>query len=154
MESATTLQDVHAARRWAHKHGIDGPTPCVWYGLPLCKWTYASCTVWVAVGDEMFNDDGSLRPQRWASIYDARSTQPRHGHASVLLPAVKAYYEAHGRTFGSVLARSPAMHHLLHKFGIHEYPARGTADTDEAWSDEEQEEVGEEQRGHARDHAS
>lgn len=98
-----------------------GPFPHSRLDMPLQEWRYESCTLLVATGSVISSAEKGLQPQPWATIYFAVSKAPGCGHASTLLPVVKAHYEAQGRVFGSTVAMSDAMRHLLVKFGIHEY---------------------------------
>lgn len=78
-------------------------------GIELDEWTYKSCFADIATGDD------------WATIYFMMSDEPSKGHASVILQEAKEFYEALGKRFGSTVALSAPMKHLLVKFNIHEY---------------------------------
>jgi hypothetical protein len=83
----------------------------VLHGLPLERWTHASCTADFAVGPN------------WATLYLIQSEQRRQGHATALLTAAKAYYESQGKRFGGSAALNAQMRRLYERLGIKEYSA-------------------------------
>src|SRR5262249_52780588 len=75
-------------------------------GMELDRWTHASCTAEIAVGED------------WATLYSIRSTERRQGHATTLLQAARTYYEAQGKRFGGSVALNEAMARLYRTLGI------------------------------------
>ena len=78
-------------------------------GLVMERWTHASCVADFAVGPD------------WATLYLIMSDQRRQGHATALLRAAQAHYEAQGKRFGGSVALNEGMARLYQKLGIHEY---------------------------------
>jgi len=78
-------------------------------GMELDEWTNKSCVASVGVGED------------WATIYSIDSEEQGKGHGTELLLEMKKYYETQGKRFGSSIALSGAMKHLLIKYKIHEY---------------------------------
>jgi len=78
-------------------------------GMDMTEISYQSCVMHVGVNTH------------WATIYDISSTQQGMGHAQELINHAKAYYEHQGKIFGSTVALSPVMKHILIKLGIPEY---------------------------------
>ena len=78
-------------------------------GMLVDNWTNKSCEAMVGVGDD------------WATIYMISSDEQGKGHGTELLLEMKKYYEAEGKKFGSSVALSNAMKHLLTKLNIEEY---------------------------------
>lgn len=78
-------------------------------GMPLEEWTHRSCVATVGVGKD------------WATIYSITSDEQGRGHGTELLLGMKKHYEDEGKTFGSSVALSGAMKHLLTKHKIIEY---------------------------------
>jgi len=78
-------------------------------GMPLDKWTHKSCVATIGEGED------------WATIYSITSEEKGKGHGTELLLEMKKYYETQGKKFGSSVALSGAMKHLLVKLNIPEY---------------------------------
>ena len=78
-------------------------------GILLDEITYKSCRATIGVGDS------------FATVYSIESEETGKGHATELLICAKKYYEARGKIFGSSVALSGAMKHLLTKLNIPEY---------------------------------
>ena len=57
----------------------------------------------------------------WATIYHIESEVKNEGYGTSLLKEMKAHYEGKGLRFGSSVALSPSMKHLLLKLEIKEY---------------------------------
>ena len=72
-------------------------------------WTHKSCSSTVGEGSD------------WATIYSIESKEKGKGHGTELLIGMKKYYEAQGKSFGSSVALSQAMSHLLKKLNIKEF---------------------------------
>lgn len=85
------------------------PTRIQSLGMELDAWLHKSCTAQVGTGD------------KWATIYSIESTEPGKGHGRELILAMQKYYESQGKTFGSSIALSTSMRHLIKKLGIKEY---------------------------------
>lgn len=85
------------------------PEKITMMGMELDKWTHKSCIATVAMGDD------------WATIYSIGSDEKGKGHGTELLLQMKTYYEYAGKNFGSSVALSGAMKHLLKKLNIKEY---------------------------------
>lgn len=77
--------------------------------MELDEWNNKSCTASVGVGED------------FATIYSMTSEEKGKGHGQELLLEMKKYYESQGKKFGSTIALSNAMKHLLVKYNIHEY---------------------------------
>ena len=77
--------------------------------MELEEWTNKSCTAQIGVGDD------------WATIYLIESKEKNKGHAEELLKYLKMIYKDRGKTFGSSVALSGPMRHLLKKLNIKEY---------------------------------
>ena len=78
-------------------------------GMLLMGITYKSCHATVAIGED------------WATIYSIQSSEEGKGHCQELCKQAKEYYSQHGKVFGSTVALSPAMKHILQKLEIIEY---------------------------------
>ena len=78
-------------------------------GMSLDEWTHESCIATIGEGEN------------WATIYSITSKEKGRGHGTELLIEMKKYYETQGKTFGSSVALSGAMKHLLTKLNIPEY---------------------------------
>ena len=78
-------------------------------GMKLTQATYKSCTANIGVGNN------------WATIYSISSSDEGKGHCQELCKQAKEYYSQHGKVFGSTVALSPAMKHILQKLEITEY---------------------------------
>lgn len=78
-------------------------------GNDLRVFRYESCIMQVGEGDN------------WATIYFMESKEKGKGHGTHLLNIAKIYYQWRKLRFGSSVALSPAMRHLLQKLQIHEY---------------------------------
>ena len=78
-------------------------------GMDLEVWEHKSCLVQVGVGDN------------YATIYFIESKEQGKGHAQELLKEMKEHYEYIGKTFGSYVALTPGIKHLIQKLGIKEY---------------------------------
>lgn len=85
------------------------PEKVIHMGMPLDKWTHKSCVATIGVGED------------WATVYSITSYEEGKGHGTELLLEMKKYYEAEGKIFGSSIALSRAMKHLLTKLNIEEY---------------------------------
>jgi len=96
---------------WPHKPDTDAVVfkPVNVLGMDLTEISYKSCVMHVGVNTH------------WATIYDISSTQQGMGHAQELINHAKAYYEHQGKIFGSTIALSPVMKHILIKLCISEY---------------------------------
>lgn len=75
-------------------------------GMELEQWQHESCIANIGVGDN------------WATIYNIKSIDKGKGHATALLIEMQKYYENLGKTFGSTIALSETMEHLLKKLNI------------------------------------
>jgi len=82
-------------------------------GMPLDEWTYRSCLAHFGTGAD------------WATLYDIRSTQEGQGHATTLLQAAKAVYEAQGKVVWGSVALHERMQALYRKVGIPEVGEEG-----------------------------
>ena len=78
-------------------------------GMNLIRITYKSCIAHIACGPD------------WATIYDVKSCEEGKGHCQELCKQAKEFYSQHGKVFGSTVALSPAMKHILQKLEITEY---------------------------------
>ena len=78
-------------------------------GMELEQWTHKSCIAKIGQGED------------WATIFSIESQEKNKGHGTQLLIAMKSYYENKGKIFGSSVALSEAMSHLLKKLNIKEY---------------------------------
>lgn len=78
-------------------------------GMKLTQATYKSCSATIATGDD------------WATIYSIQSSEEGRGHCQELCKQAKEFYSQHGKVFGSTVALSPAMKHILQKLEITEY---------------------------------
>lgn len=78
-------------------------------GMELTQFKYKSCIANVGVGED------------WATIYSIGSEEQGKGHAQELISMMQAYFNQEGKEFGSSVALSPAMKHILKKFKIKEY---------------------------------
>lgn len=78
-------------------------------GMSLERWIHKSCVADIGTGED------------WATIYSITSNEKSKGHGAELLLEMKRYYEAEGKKFGSSVALSGAMKHLLEKLSIEEY---------------------------------
>ena len=78
-------------------------------GMKLTQVTYNSCTANIGVG------------KNWATIYSISSSDEGKGHCQELCKYLKEFYTECGKVFGSTVALSPAMKHILQKLEITEY---------------------------------
>ena len=78
-------------------------------GILVDNWNHKSCGAIIGIGKD------------WATIYMISSTERGKGHASELLIEMKNYYKSKSKAFGSTVALSSAMKHLLIKLQIPEY---------------------------------
>lgn len=78
-------------------------------GMELEVWEHDSCTAEFGVGLD------------WATLYSIRSQVEGQGHATALLLAAKAAYEAEGKRVGGSVALTDRMRRLYQRLGIHEY---------------------------------
>lgn len=78
-------------------------------GMELERWTNKSCVADIGAGED------------WATIFSITSGEKGKGHGTELLLEMKKHYEAEGKKFGSSVALSGAMKHLLTKLNIEEY---------------------------------
>lgn len=78
-------------------------------GMPMDIWEHKSCVAEVGVGDD------------WATIYYIESSLKGKGHGTELAVEMKKHYEEQGKEFGSSVALSSAMKHILLKLNIKEY---------------------------------
>ena len=85
------------------------PKKIIHMGMPLDRWKLKSCIANVGVGED------------WATVYFIISEKKGRGHGTELLLTMKKHYEAEGKKFGSSVALSGAMKHLLIKLNIPEY---------------------------------
>ncbi len=85
------------------------PKPINHLGMELHEWNHKSCMATVGYDTD------------WSTIYSMRSGDKGNGHGSELLLQMKKYYTQRGMEFGSTVAISKAMKHILDKHGIPEY---------------------------------
>lgn len=78
-------------------------------GMPVEKWTHESCSAIIGSGND------------WATVYHIQSDKKGQGHATELLIGMQKHYEDQGKQFGSSVALSAPMKHLLIKLSIPEY---------------------------------
>jgi hypothetical protein len=78
-------------------------------GMDLDQWNHESCHAHFGVGDD------------WATLYHIESADPGKGHATELLTAAKAFYEAQGKRFAGTVALSDRMKRIYERLGITEY---------------------------------
>lgn len=78
-------------------------------GMVLNEFNYKSCQCHMGEGTD------------WATIYSMYSSEKGKGHGNELLKQMKTYYMLEKKTFGSTVALSPQMAHLLQKYSIKEY---------------------------------
>lgn len=78
-------------------------------GMLLDEWKHKSCIAKIGTGED------------WATIYSIDSDEQGKGHGSELLIKMKRHYEEQGKEFGSSVALSGSMKHLLLKLKIKEY---------------------------------
>lgn len=77
--------------------------------MELDEWTHESCVASIGIGDN------------WATIYSIESSEKGKGHATELLMEMQNYYKIQRKQFGSSVALSDTMSHLLKKLNIPEY---------------------------------
>lgn len=80
-------------------------------GMDLLEFSYKSCIARCGYNDE----------EKWGTIYTMNSSEPGKGHGTILIIAMKRFFEDKGYRFASSVALSPAMKHLLTKYNIKEY---------------------------------
>lgn len=78
-------------------------------GMPVDEWKYRSCTAHFGVGRD------------WVTLYDIRSLNEGHGHATFILKRAKGYYEKQGKKVGGSVALNDRMRSLYEKLGYEEY---------------------------------
>ena len=78
-------------------------------GMDVEICTFESCRATIGIGPS------------WATIYSMESKEPGKGHGNSLIIQMRNHYEAQGKKFGSTVALSKAMKHLLEKHNIVEY---------------------------------
>ncbi len=78
-------------------------------GMELEQWELNSCTAQMGIGKD------------FATIFFIESKEQGKGHATELLTNLKEHYESLGKDFGSSVALSKGMKHLLKKLNITEY---------------------------------
>ena len=79
----------------------------------------------VIIKSSCYRDSGCVadigKGEDWATIYSIISGERGKGHASELMTVMKKHYELEGKKFGSSVALSASMKHLLAKLNIEEY---------------------------------
>lgn len=78
-------------------------------GMETDRWTHKSCIANVGTGDT------------WATIFYIESYEQRKGHATALINHMKDYYEKQNKVFGTSVAISNSMKHLVAKLKLKEY---------------------------------
>ncbi len=78
-------------------------------GMKLDRWTHKSCVADIGTGNG------------WATVYVISSDEEGMGHATELLTKLKKHYESLNKKFGSSVALSSGMRHILQKLNIVEY---------------------------------
>lgn len=78
-------------------------------GMHLTQATYKSCTANIGLGKD------------WATIYSISSSDEGKGHCQELCKYLKEFYTECGKVFGSTVALSSSMKHILQKLEITEY---------------------------------
>jgi len=78
-------------------------------GMELDGWEYESCQATCGVGED------------FATIYSIDSSDPNKGHATILIKIMRKIYTDEGKRFGTSVALSPQMQHLVKKLELLEY---------------------------------
>lgn len=84
-------------------------TKIVSLGMELEQWELNSCKAQIGTGID------------FATVFFIESKEEGKGHATELLTKLKIHYEGLGKDFGSSVALSKGMKHLLKKLNITEY---------------------------------
>jgi len=83
------------------------PTEVNKMGMILEEWKVGGCIAHFGVGN------------KWATLYDIKSTNPNKGEATKLLELAKEHYK--DKEVGSSVALNDKMSHILKKLNIKEY---------------------------------